>query len=187
MKTFSNLQCEEHSADCPAPSQPVHYGHSITYIALHRGSRAQGQPWPDVSQGPTSGLPSSSALWSQTKRFVPLELQSGINQRNAAEKAATSSGCTNQGGAIRGGKKKVAGDVLILLNDGKEHQSAQNIFLPNFCHDGLGYVFSSGSGMQVRLSSHVWFWGQFCSESVLATMTNQHAKILPCLWDSLKY
>lgn len=61
-------------------------------------------------------------------------------------------------------KKKVAGDVLILLNDGKEHQSAQNIFLPNFCHDGLGYVFSSGSGMQVRLPSHVWFWGQFCSE-----------------------
>lgn len=48
-------------------------------------------------------------------------------------------------------------------------------------------VFSSGSGMQVRLPSHVWFWGQFCSESVLAAMTNQHAKILPCLWDSLRY
>lgn len=68
-----------------------------------------------------------------------MELQSRINQRNAAEKAATSSGCTNQGGAIRGGEKKnVAGDILILLNDGKEHQSAQSIFLPNFCHDGLG-------------------------------------------------
>lgn len=128
-----------------------------------------------------------SAARSRTKRVVPLELQRGINQRNAAEKAATSSGCANQGGAIRGEKKKVAGDILILLNDGKEHQRAQNIFLPNFCHDGLSYVFSSGSGMQVRLPSHVWFWGQFCSESVLATTTNQHAKILPCLWDLLGY